>query len=174
MRHTLLCIINKKGRPVAAKFAQNAIRLERAYYKHSFVISLKIAGRRSRRKADAESRGTIYQWAWRQGPSSSRQTCTAVDASVKFHSLVRMWNPYVRRFSSPPHLSLARPDNNPDEISFALRKTAKRLWTKWDYSPFAAVSTKLDLCEFKRENDFLIRHGRSSDTEILNLRVRDL
>lgn len=70
-------------------------------------------------------------------------------------------------------LSLACPDNNPDEISFALRETAgKRLWAN-EITPLLPPSTKLDLCELKRENDFLIRHGRSSDTEILNLRVRN-
>ncbi|TGZ56162.1 Uncharacterized protein DBV15_01702, partial [Temnothorax longispinosus] len=71
------------------------------------------------------------------------------------------------------HLSLVRRDNNPDEISFAPGKTAeKRLWVN-EITPLLPSSTKLDLCELKRENDFLIRHGRSSDTEVLNLHVRE-
>jgi len=73
-------------------------------------------------------------------------------------------------------LLAARPDNNPDEISFALgrrerrrrrrrkkrgekRDARRKVVTKErDYSSFAAADTSSDL---GRVNEFSIRHGRS-------------
>lgn len=53
------------------------------------------------------------------------------------------------------HLSLARPDNNPNEISFALRETAGYGQTR--LLRFCRRRRSLT-SELKRENDFLIRH----------------
>lgn len=139
------------------------------------------------------SRGTIYQQARRQGQSSSADVRSfsfflslssfrarlghgTLELNPAASSGYRTFAPCdscthcIPRESLPLTLTV-RPDNDPDEISFALKERGVRE-RKRDLLRRERLRTNeiTPLCcrrqtpEFKRENEFLIRHGRSSDT----------
>lgn len=75
-------------------------------------------------------------------------------------------------------LLTARPDNDPDEISFALKERRaeargrnSRPGKRLRANEITPLCCRRQSPELERENEFLIRHGRSSNTEILDLRV---